>query len=278
MLKVLQKWFGKWLLLSILWFVLNSIDFVHLQLNNMSQTAIIGRVIMAIFDSVILCWILAKSRTFGMELVAVIFLALFDVKILMTVIEAVYLSDLRPLVMAILLNGLIACLLWSTTAVALTVGFTQNEPNPINNDQINWIQKWFQLLYKLLLLAMIWMVLFVLGGLVFMNLAKMFDPQAFSNYSNLDMPAWVLPFQGLRALLWILLALPLIKQLKGKKIGLMIISGCIFAIWMGSNLLLALDLPIGLRYAHLVEVMVENFVFGGLAVLIFARNPENVPI
>ena len=277
MLKVLQKWFGKWLLLSILWFVLNSIDFVHLQLNNMSQAAIIGRVIMAIFDSVILCWILAKSRTFGMELVAVIFLALFDVKILMTVIEAMYLTDLRPLVMAILLNGFIACLLWSMTAVALTVGFTQNEPNPIDYDQIIWIQKWFQL-YKLLLLAMVWMVLFVLGGLVFMNLAILFDPQAFSNYSNLDMPVWVLPFQGLRAVLWILLALPLIKQLKGKKIGLMIISGCIFAIWMGSNLLLALDLPIGLRYAHLVEVMVENFVFGGLAVLIFARNPENVPL
>ena len=113
---------------------------------------------------------------------------------------------------------------------------------------------------------------------VFMGLAKMIDPQALAKYANLDMPSWVFPFQGFRAVIWILLALPLVKQLKEQKINLAVMTGCIFAFWMGSNLLLAFNLPTGIRYAHLVEVMVENFVFGGLTVLIFTRNPNHVPI
>jgi len=158
------------------------------------------------------------------------------------------------------------------------VGFTRSDPDSIGSDQTNWNQDWFQWVYKLLFLAIIWMILFALGGLVFMSLAKMMDPQALANFPNLEMPAWVLPFQGLRVLVWILLALPLIKQLKGKKTNLVIVCGCLFSVWMGSNLLLALDLPTAIRFTHMVAVMVENFVFGGLTVLIFARSPNNVPI
>ena len=278
MLRILQKWFGKWLLLSLLWFVLNTIDFVHLQLNDMSQAAIIGRAIMAVLDSLVLCWILAKSKTWGLELMGVIFLALFGIKILMTAIEAVYITELRLVVWDLIFNGLIASLLWSLTAVAMTVGFTQNEPGVDRYDRVNWNQKWHQSILKLLAIAIIWLVIFVLGELICTSLPKLFAPPSLSNGNNLEILSWVLPLQGLRAIFWLQVAYPLIKQLSGSKIAIALLTGCIFSVWMGSTFLLAIDLLSGIRYAHLAEVLVENFIFGGLTVLIFARNPENVPI
>lgn len=278
-MKYIQKWFGKWILLSLLWFVLNSIDFSQLQLNDMQQSALLGRTLMSMLDSLILCWVLAKSGKHGVQLAIVIFLAVFGMKILLTVIEAAYLPDLQPLVLPLLINGAIASLLWSLTAVALTVGFTENPISSDGQEKPEWHQKWYQWILKPILLAIIWMVLFVFfGGVVFMNIARLIDPQALASYTNLVMPDWVLPFQGLRALLWLPLALPLLMQLYGKYNRVLFLSGSVFAVWMGSNLFMALDLPAGLRYAHLAEVMTECFVFGVLVFLIFARKGQRAKI
>ena len=271
----IQHWFGKWLLLTLFWFVLNSIDFSQLQLTDFSKDALIGRAMMSILDSLILCWILARSSKRGSPLVLVIFLAVFGMKIGLTVIEAAYLPVLRPIIFSLIMNGAISSLLWSLTAVAFTVGFSNTSLSLDRLESLDWQQKWFQWILKSLLLAILWMVLFVIFGVfVFMNLARLIDPQALATYSNLDMPAWVLPFQGFRALLWLGLSLPLLMQLRGSLINVMILTASIFGIWMGSNLFLAFDLPVGLRYAHLAEVMVECFVFGALVVAIFAWKPH----
>lgn len=278
-MKILQKWFGKWILLSMLWFVLNSLDFSRLQLNDMQQSALIGRALMSILDSMVLCWVLAKSSKRGYQLAIVIFLAIFGMKILLTVVEATYLPDLQPLVLPLLINGVIASLLWSLTAVALTAGFTEDTAFSDVEEKPEWQLKWYQWILKPLLLAIIWMVLFVFfGAVVFMNIAKLIDPQTLASYTNLAMPEWILPFQGLRAIMWLVVALPLLMQLNGKYNRVLFLSGSIFAVWMGSNLFMALDLPVGLRYAHLAEVMTECFVFGVLVFLIFARRSRRVKI
>lgn len=278
-MRILQKWFFKWLLLSLLWFVLNSIDFSQLQLNDMSQSAMIGRTIMSLLDSLILCWVLARSSKFGLSLAFLIFLAVFGMKIVLTVVEATYLPDLRPIVSALLINGFISSWLWVLTAVALTVGFTEKTEIFDLQEKPVWTQRWFQWILKPLLLAIIWMVLFVIfGGIVFMNIAKLINPVALSSYANLEMPAWVLPFQGLRAILWLLLTVPLLSQLYGKYNHLLFLTASMFAVWMGSNLFLALELPAGLRYAHLVEVSTSCFVFGVLVFIILARRRQHAKI
>lgn len=272
-MKIIKKWFGKWAILTILWFILNLIDFSNLQLANLSREALIGYAIMAVLDSLILCWVIAKSTKCKFSLVAPIFLALFGMKIFLTAIEAAYLSDLRPIFMQLLINGAIASIIWSATAVLICVGNTSKPDQNHIVETPDWSQKWYQWIYKPLLVAVIWMVLFVVfGGLVFMNLAKLIDPEALASYSNLNMPDWVLPFQGLRAILWLALSLPLLSQLGGTRSSVMLLTGAIFGVWMGSNLLLALDFSPGLRYAHLAEVMLECFVFGIIVVLIFTKK------
>lgn len=278
-MKIIQKWLGKWVLLTLLWFLLNSIDFSQLQLNMMSSPAIIARGLMSMLDSLVLCWVLAKSTKRGIALVVVTFIAVFGMKYLLTVVEAVYLPDLQPVVLPLLINGAISSLLWTMTAVALTVGFSSNLQSADLLEKPEWNQKWFQWILKSLALAIIWMILFVFfGAVVFLNIAKMIDPQALAAYTNLDMPGWVLPFQGLRALLWLSLVLPIMMQLNGKYRHILFLSASAFAILVGSNLLMALDLPPGLRYAHMVEVMAECFVFGGFVFLLFARKRQRVKI
>jgi len=275
----IQKWIGKWILLSLLWFVLNSIDFSQFQLNDMMQPALIGRALMSVLDSLILCWVLARSGKSGIRLAVVIFLAVFGMKIVLTVVEATYLPDLQPIVLSLLINGLIASLLWSLTAVALVDGFTDNSESSDLQEQPEWRQKWYQWILKSMLMGIIWMVLFVFfGGVVFMNIARLIDPQALAIYTNLAMPDWILPFQGLRAILWLIFALPLLMQLHGKYTQVLFLSASIFAIWMGTNLFMAFEIPAGLRYAHLAEVMAECFLFGALVFLIFARRGQHAKI
>lgn len=271
----IKKWLGKWIILSLLWFVLNLLDFSNLQLANNLQQAMLGNALMAMLDSVVLCWVLAKSSMRGASLATLLFLAVFGLKFLLTAVEAVYLPDLQPIFFPLLLNGSISSLIWSITAVALNDGFSSGDSSDDKFEKPNWSQKWIQWLYKPVILAILWMILFVIfGGLIFMNLAKIIDPQALAVYSNLEMPDWVLLFQGLRALLWLLVSLPLLMQLRGKRSSVMLLAGATFGIWMGSNLFMALDMPAGLRYAHLAEVMLECFVFGLLVVFIFTKNQK----
>ena len=274
-MSIIKRWLGKWIILSLLWFVLNLLDFSNLQLATTTQQALLGNAIMAMLDSLVLCWVLARSSKRGASLAVLLFLAVFGLKFLLTAVEAVYLPDLQPIFFPLLLNGSISSLIWSITAVALNDSFSSGDSSDDKFEKPNWSQKWIQWLYKPVILAILWMMLFVIfGGLIFINLAKMIDPQALAVYSNLEMPDWVLPFQGLRALLWLLVSFPLLMQLRGERSSVMLLAGATFGIWMGSNLFMALDLPVGLRYAHLAEVMLECFVFGLLVVLMFTNNQK----
>ncbi len=227
---------------------------------------------MAMIDSMILCLVVEKSRKQGLRLMVVLFPALFGIKTILTVVEATYLPMLRPMVAPLLINGIITSSLSIMIAV-LVCNTRYTEQTEENQSKINWHKPWYQWLWQFLAVAIVWMMLFVgFGAFVFLNVAKIFDPQALATYSNLDMPSWVLPFQGLRALLWVGLTLPLVTQLDGSKRNVASLTGCLFAGWIGSNLLLALDLPAGLRLAHLLEVGGESFVFGLMMVLIFSKK------
>jgi|AutmiccommuBRH23_1029490.scaffolds.fasta_scaffold00039_122 hypothetical protein len=57
----IQKWFAKWLLLTLLWFVLNSIDLSQLQLADARNDVLVEKVLVTFLESLILCWILANS-------------------------------------------------------------------------------------------------------------------------------------------------------------------------------------------------------------------------
>src|SRR5204863_8256088 len=86
-----------------------------------------------------------------------------------------------------------------------------------------------------------------------------------------DMP-WLVGFQVLRALLWVALALPVVRLLKGSWTETGLALGLLFAVVMNAQLLLPNPyMPEAVRMAHLVETASSNFLFGGLLGWLFAR-------
>lgn len=116
-------------------------------------------------------------------------------------------------------------------------------------------------------------MLFVLfGAFVFLPLAGRLAPADLEEYTDLEMPVWVLPFQALRGVLWAALALPVIRMMKGRRREIGLAVALLFSVLMGTNLLRPTELPAGLQVAHLVEVFGESFAFGWIVVALLSRR------
>src|SRR6266404_8674289 len=76
---------------------------------------------------------------------------------------------------------------------------------------------------------------------------------------------WLVPFQILRAMCWVALALPVIRMLKGQWPETALTIGLLFAVVMNAQLLLPNSyMPEPVRMAHLAETASSNFIFGVL--------------
>ena len=130
---------------------------------------------------------------------------------------------------------------------------------------------WPQWLWKLAIIAAAYLLIYIaFGQFVFVPLAG----AAFEQYyAGLQMPPWILPFQAVRALIWVALALPVIRMMKGswQEAGLAV--SLLFAVLMGAVLLIPQPyMPEQIRLAHFVELITSNFVFGWIVVLLLHRR------
>ncbi len=74
---------------------------------------------------------------------------------------------------------------------------------------------------------------------------------------------WLPLLQGLRALLWTLAALPVIRAFKGSALETGIAIGLAYALFMNSVHLMPNPLmPEAVRMTHFVETASSNFIFG----------------
>lgn len=83
----------------------------------------------------------------------------------------------------------------------------------------------------------------------------------------------LLSFQLLRGTIWGLMALYLIRNLHGSTGSKALIVGLAFSVLATSQLLYpSTFMPWEVRFPHLIEVTVSNFIFGGLAAFILLRG------
>lgn len=257
---------------------LYSIDFLGLNLTQEAWTAPATLLLVSLLHAAILSWPILRSRWTGWRLVVAISLVFYGVTTLMVAIETVYLPEALPpdLVVRLVVNGAITAAVFSSLAVLIHGRMKGDEDSQEPNRRL--IMPWTQWIWKLVLIGVVWAFLFVLfGALVFMPLAGRLAPAALEEYSNLEMPAWVLPFQVLRGMFWAALTLPMFRMMKGRwwEIGLAV--ALLFSVLMGANLLRPTRLPIGLQMAHFIEVFGANFIFGWIVVwLLHRRHGRNV--
>jgi len=91
-------------------------------------------------------------------------------------------------------------------------------------------------------------------------------------YGDLQMPAWFLPFQMVRGMIWAALAIPVIRMMRGRLWETGLAVALLFSVLMGSLLLVPNEyMPNQVRMAHIVEVSSSNFLFGWIVVWILGR-------
>jgi len=85
---------------------------------------------------------------------------------------------------------------------------------------------------------------------------------------NLQLPAWIVPFQILRGVIWGLLAVLVVKITSDWKKA-RLVGALLFSVLMATLLLVPSPyMPAPIRMAHFVEVLLSNFLFGLLVVSI----------
>ncbi len=215
--------------------------------------------------------LVVNSRVGGIKLVLVIFSIFFGISTLLSQIETWfflnYFESIVPsdILIRIFVNGLLIAAIFSPLAV-LVLGRINDDKGFGKMDMS--LKEWF---WKLTATSLFYVIVYISFGMfVFMPLAG----SSFQEYyGNLQLPWWILLFQWFRGLTWVSLAVLIIKTVKGSPIEVGLITAMLFSVLMASSLLLPNEfMPKEIRFAHFVEIMTSNFLFGLVTTYVLYRG------
>lgn len=252
--------------LVLLLALLYAIDFLNLAWSETARTAPLILLLVALLDTALLSAAVCRLRASGWRLAGIVFLLFYGVKTFLVGIEAVYLSDvLTPaLARSLFVNGLVVAGVFSPVAVwalgrwaARGDELVQKGTGPSPRSIAGWLG-------RLLLAGILYLILFIGGGLlVFTPLANALDPVEAAVYSaGFEAPVWLPLFLVARGMLWALLALPAIRHLGRRSWVNGLLLGLVFAVLMADSLLFPGEIAPAMRAAHVVELFVENLLYG----------------
>ena len=235
---------------------------------------------------VVMTHLILRSRWSGWRLVATVFVVFYGVMTFMPQIEsAVFLNRLPPGTLPrLFLMGALVAAPFAALAV-LILGKRKAVPVDAepNSRLVMPPSEWA---WKLAVIAVAYLTLYFTFGyfIAWKNPAVPVyyggtDPGSFFAQMGTvirDTP-WLIPFQILRAMFWVALALPVIRMLKGQWPETAIALGSLFAVMTAPLLLPNPYMPEPVRMAHLVETGSSNFIFGVfIGWLLAQRHPVAV--
>jgi len=270
----------KIVILTFLLFACNSIAAVAVGFSDSAQAAdatgaMVALLMVRVLETIVLSYAVIRSRWPGWRLVVTVFLVFFGVKTFLSQIETVvflnYFVDIVPteIIPKLFMMGAITAALFSPLAVLIHGRMKGAEKSQEPNQRL--VLPWKEWAWKLILIAIIYLVIYFLFGMfVFIPLAG----EAFQEYyGDLQLPAWIFPFQIVRAMIWTALALPVIRMMKGKWWEAGLAVALLFSVLMSAQLLSPEEfMPDRIRMSHFVEVLSSNFIFGWIVVWLLNRH------
>jgi len=270
----------KVVILTILLFACNSIAAVAVGLSDSAQTvdatgAMVALLMVSALETIVLSYVIIRSRWTGWQLVVTVFLVFFGVKTFLSQIETVvflnYFVDIVPteIIPKLFMMGAITAALFSPLAVLIHGRMKGAEKSQEPNQRL--VLPWKEWGWKLILIAAIYLVIYFLFGLfVLIPLAG----EAFQEYyGDLQLPVWIFPFQIVRAMIWTALALPVIRMMKGKWWEAGLAVALLFSVLMSVQLLPPGEImPDRIRMSHFVELLSSGFLFGWIVVWLLNRH------
>lgn len=225
-----------------------------------------------LLNTLVLTYIILRSRWTGVRLMVAIFFVLYGVTTIMSQIETVVFVTLPPGVQGrLFLMGALVAAPFSVLAV-LILGKRKADYWKTDHRNDRLVMSTSEWVWKLAVIAGAYLILYFAFGyfIAWQNPAVRayyggtdegnFFAQMGSTFR--DMP-WLIPFQIFRAMLWTALALPVIRMMKGSRWETALAIGLLFAVVMNSQLLLPNPyMPETVRISHLIETASSNFIFG----------------
>jgi len=232
----------------------------------------------SILNTLVLSYVILRSRWAGWKLVIAIFFIFYGVTTVMTQIEtAVFVTNLPPgMLRGLFVSGAIIAAMFSALAV-LILGKRKSYPTESNiRARLDMsVGEWVG---KLSLIVIAYVIIYFTFGyyIAWKNAALRSyyggsDPGSFLAQirSVMRESPWLFPFQAMRAILWTVIAVPVIRMMKGQWWETGLAVALLFGVVMTSPLLLPNPLmPQEVRMVHLLETATSNFLFGWLIVLI----------
>lgn len=225
-------------------------------------------------DTIVLAYIILRSRWTGWRLIATVFFVFFGVMTFMAQIESLVFHILPSgMLPRLVLMGVLITAPFSPLAVII-LGKRKAEPATVNEPNSRLLMPANEWAWKLAVIAIAYVIIYSTFG----YFVAWKNPAVQAYYGGIDegnffahmkivltSTPWFLPFQALRGTFWALLALPVIRMMKGSWQESAIAVGLVFAVLMNSQLLIPTPLmPEAVRMTHLVETASSNFIFGTL--------------
>ncbi|MBI4673648.1 MAG: hypothetical protein HY741_18510 [Chloroflexi bacterium] len=245
--------------------------------------------LVALLNTLVLSFIILRARWSGWRLTATVFFIFYGVNTFMSQIETAAFppvaNRLPPgMLPGLFVMGIIQAALFAPIAVFILGKWKKDAAADESNDRLVMpVGEW---VWKLAAIALAYVLLYFTFGyyVAWRNPAVQqyyggTDPGSFlAQIANVmrDTP-WLPFFQILRGLLWALIALPVIRMLKGAWWQAALAVGLLFAVIMNSALLLPNPLmPEAVRLTHLVETATSNFIFGVIVVWLLHRRHRSL--
>jgi hypothetical protein len=241
-------------------------------------------VAVCLLDTLVLTYLILRSRWAGWRLMATVAFVFYGVMTFMSQIEsAVFITRLPPgMLPRLFLMGALIAAPFSVLAV-LVLG--KRKPAPADTERRTELSmppgEWA---WKLAVIALAYVVVYFTFG----YFIAWRNPAVREYYGGIDEGSffanlgavmrrtpWLIPFQVLRAMCWTVLALPVVRMMRGRRPEIALAVGLLFAVVMNTQLLLPNPyMPEAVRMTHLMETASSNFIFGVLVGWLLWRRHE----
>lgn len=245
-----------------------------------AATTLLALLVVSLVHATVLTYVIRRSRWSGWKLILCVFFVLYGVGTLMPQIETAYFVTRLPpgMLPRLFIAGLIIAAVFAPLAVLILgkIRSISSEPSvePSVERRLNMpASAW---IIKLAIIAVAYVFIYFIFGyfIVWKNEAAVayyggYDPGSFiTHMRNLvrDEPQLFL-LQGVRALMWTAIAIPVIKMMKGKWWEAGLAVALLFAMTSTQLLIPNPLMPAEVRMAHLWETVTSNFLFGWLVAL-----------
>jgi hypothetical protein len=238
-----------------------------------TPSAALAWVAISLLYAMVLAYPVVRSRWSGWRLALAVFIAFYGITAVLIWIEvAVFMPHAvsgEMILWVLAVDGVAAAIIAPVTVVLFGRWRSRETAETENRRLVMSKGHWA---WKLAVIAASYVFLYILFG----ALVAWRNPAVQDFYPVAEIPSagTIVSLQLFRALIWVAVALPVIRMMRGPWWETSLAVGLLFAVLMNAGLLAPNPLmPEAVRMTHLVETASSNFIFGWFVVWLLLRRP-----